>query len=285
MNTDREREVAAVGAASVHVSRACFVEQFRNIEAIKKGPSVLQVGKFSMPPQLSDLRELTLDAKSAGELRHCEIGNCSVKVPPAMLDKLPLSSGGESMEQLNAVFRQALLDYVKAYLANGESAMIVYRDKSAPVSSARQFQLLLDSWPELGKLVPDLRNVLLHPSKLPQPGMQEFLYWSKESFESRPAITMTDVILYEPPGQEQTWVASKQIYASHYFDASLGVSLLRDRPSGDGVYVAYANRSILDLLGGFFGGIKRSLIRTGLKSAVRKNLEQTVQKVEASCGP
>jgi hypothetical protein len=57
-------------------------------------------------------------------------------------------------------------------------------------------------------------------------------------------------------------IASKQIYGMHYFDASLGITLLvRDRTSASpATYVVYLNRSRVDLFGGLFGGMARKVV-------------------------
>lgn len=290
VNPHEARELAVLAVAKIHVSRACFVEKFQDIERFKKSPAVLEIGKFSMPPQPSDLDGLTLGAEDAADLRRCKAGACAVKIPPHMLKSLPQEPLGpepDRFAEMNSLFREALLDYVKAYLAEGEQALIVYQDKRTSVKMADQFRLLLDSWPELKESSPELVKILLQNSTSPAPGRQEFLYWSKEHFGLKPVISITDVIVYEPPEQMQTWIASKQIYASHYFDASLGLTLLADNPadpSGQSIYVAYSNRSLIDLLGGAFAGIRRSIIRGPLKDGLRKNLEETAAKLESSCG-
>src|SRR5206468_602666 len=53
-------EVAVVGAVRVSARVETFVARARNIEEFKRGPDVLQIGRFSSPPQLDDLRRLTI---------------------------------------------------------------------------------------------------------------------------------------------------------------------------------------------------------------------------------
>jgi hypothetical protein len=69
-------------------------------------------------------------------------------------------------------------------------------------------------------------------------------------------------------------VASKQIYGSHYYDASLGLTILLRDGSGPSpaTYVAYVNRSRVDVFGGLFGGLARSLVSSKAKGTVSDQL-------------
>jgi hypothetical protein len=116
------------------------------------------------------------------------------------------------------------------------------------------------------------------------PDVSEFLYWSIETFGLKPVTSITHVSIYVQP--ERTVVASKQIYASHYFDASLGLTAALDDPgavSGPGMYLLYLNRSRIDLLSGFFGGLRRAVLRGRLRDGMRRNLVDAVRKLESSC--
>ena len=51
-----------------------------------------------------------------------------------------------------------------------------------------------------------------------------------------------------------------------------------------GMYLVYLNRSRIDLLGGFFGGLRRVFLRCRLRDGVKKNLAEVARKLESSCG-
>jgi hypothetical protein len=57
---------------------------------------------------------------------------------------------------------------------------------------------------------------------------------------------------YAPPGTQDAVVAWKQLYASHYFDASLGLTTYAT--DGSASYVIHLDRLRADSLGGAFGG-------------------------------
>ena len=81
-------------------------------------------------------------------------------------------------------------------------------------------------------------------------------------------------------------VASKHIYGTHYFDASLGLTLLlRDRSgSSAATYVAYVNRSRVDAFGGVFGGVTRKFVTSRARSTVSDNLARLQLMLEREFG-
>jgi hypothetical protein len=76
--------------------------------------------------------------------------------------------------------------------------------------------------------------------------------------------------------------ASRQLYGSHYFDSSLGITILldADRGGNPGMFMAYCNRSRVDALGGFFGGLKRAIVRSRTRSAMGSSLAEARDLVE-----
>jgi hypothetical protein len=89
------------------------------------------------------------------------------------------------------------------------------------------------------------------------------MYWSNERLGGRPVIVVTHVVLMPPNGVESPLqMVGAQVYASHYLDASLTVTaFLQDQPTSR-PYFVYLHRSSVDLLGGFWGGLTRSVIES-----------------------
>ena len=77
-------------------------------------------------------------------------------------------------------------------------------------------------------------------------------------------------------------IASKQIYGAHYFEASLGLTvLLRDRSAASpATYVIYLNRSRVDVFSGMFAGIARRLVTARARSLVSEQLAQLQRSLE-----
>ena len=172
-----KREVAAAGVAWVPVSKECFVEKFRDIASFKKSSEVLQIGKFSNPVHPRDLDEMTLDPGDVDALRRCRAGTCEVKLPASAIVRLNELNGSapDYPTRVLTLFRNELLSYVGSYMALGNSALIVYRDKSRPVRLADEFRSLLDESLIGHPSVGDFRDYLEQfPKQLP-PNIEAFL--------------------------------------------------------------------------------------------------------------
>jgi len=124
-------------------------------------------------------------------------------------------------------------------------------------------------------------------SVTPLEGVERFLYWSKENYghDLRPVVAITDVIIYQhPEGNPPVVIASKQIYASHYFEASLGMTLLfegSETNTPPAFYLVYVNRSQIDLLRRWYSIFGRGSLSEGVRGSMRKNLSELKTKVEA----
>jgi len=287
LDTQVKREVAVVGVARLKATTACFVTKFKEIENFKKNPAVLRIRKFVPPVGPRDLEGFSLEAGDLADLRVCLFGNCKVKLPVRAVERLAREvdwSQPDHDGRAQAVFRAELLRYLETYLHQGNSALIEYRDKNKPVRLADEFRGVLNARPGLAGFVPEFHEYLAqYPTEM-LPDVSEFLYWSTESFGLKPVASVTHVSIYIQPGR--TVIASKQIYASHYFDASLGLTAALDdgaEAPGPSMYLVYLNRSRIDLLGGFFGGLRRAFLRGRLREGMRKNLVEVVRKLESSC--
>ncbi|MGA2712534.1 MAG: hypothetical protein ABSG41_05455 [Bryobacteraceae bacterium] len=287
LNTHEKREVAVVGVARLRATTACFVTRFKDIENFKKNPAVLRIRKFVSPVDPRDLEGFSLEAGDMTDLRVCRAGNCKVKLPVGTIERLAREvdwSQPDHDDRAQSVFREELLSYIGTYLHEGNSALIEYQDKNKPVRLADEFRGVLDARPGLAAFVPEFHDYLARYPTGMLPDVSEFFYWSTESFGLKPVASVTHVSIYAQPGR--TMIASKQIYASHYFDASLGLTAaLDDGAAGPGssMYLVYINRSRIDLLGGFFGGLRRAILRGRLREGMRKNLVGVVRKLESSC--
>jgi hypothetical protein len=60
-------------------------------------------------------------------------------------------------------------------------------------------------------------------------------------------------------------LVSTEILATHYRNASIGLTAVVEDVAGQG-YLVYVNRSQLDVLGGFFGALKRAIIESRVRS-------------------
>ena len=114
-------------------------------------------------------------------------------------------------------------------------------------------------------------------------GTEGFVYWSKEKIGPRAIVSVTHAII-NPPREGSAAIATKQIYASYYSHASLGLTILLDRSTGDAprTRVIYVNRSRLDIFGGLFGGIKRALVRSRARDGAERTMGRVRERVESN---
>jgi len=287
LDTREKREAAIVGVAPPRATTACFAAMFQDIENFKKNPAVPRIRKLTRPVDPRDLEAFKLETGDLAALRICRAGNCGVKLPAGMIERLQREvdwSRPDYAAAVQSVFREEMLAYIQTYLGRGNSALIEYRDKKTPVRLAEEFRAVLDARPGLADFVPKFHEYLARDQSEPLPGVSEFLYWSAESFGLKPVTSVTHVSIYLQPGRAVT--ASKQIFATHYFDASLGFAAALDdasETSAPGMYLVYLNRSRIDLLRRFAGGLRRAIVRGRLRDGMQKNLTEVVRKLESSC--
>jgi hypothetical protein len=179
----------------------------------------------------------------------------------------------------DAVMRGFALEYVNRYLAGGNERLAVYRDHSRPRFVAEEFRMMIDQMPGLTTYIPDLRRYLLEYPKATLPGSMSFLYWQETVFGLRPTTRISHVVIREGP--TDTVVASKMLYASHYFWTGLEVrALLSDAERGPGFWFVTVSRSRSDGLSGFTGSIIRGRVRGEVEEGTRSGLQATKTKLE-----
>jgi hypothetical protein len=286
-----DREVAVFGAVEVGIDGDRLVAWTRDIEELKKGPYVLAIGRFSDPPRIADLEGLALDDQDLSAIRRCRRGDCGVKLAGHEMDRLrqTIAGAGENWKPaLQGAFRQIVLERVESYLANGHAALRGYDDKADTAgddgrsSPEARFSRLLSRSSSLTGAAPRFAEYLDQYPRAPIPGVESFIYWSKEHFDGKAIISATHVsILRGTDGSlPDVLVAGKGIFATHYVNASLGLTAVLRGQSGSPGYLAYLNRSDVDVVGGLFGGLVRRLMERRLKneaSAVLLGLRQRLE--------
>lgn len=285
-----KHEVAAVAVVRMHVPQDFFVARLRDIERHKKSEAVLQVRKFSDPARAEDFADLTLLPPDVRDLGTCRPGRCRFKLSASQMELIQKQvdfSAPNAQEQANAAMRRLLADYAREYDANGNRAMIVYADKDRSVNTATQFAALVDRSSDVLAYSPEFREYLLHFPEITLEGIERFLYWSKENYGHKlQSITaITDFVIYHRPGSNPpVLIASKQIYATHYLEASLALTMLFDRNETDpvpGFYLVYVNRSRIDLLRKWYSVFARASVSDNARSSIRKTVSELRSKVEA----
>ena len=288
--TSETREVAAFAITRLDVPGDFFIDRVRDIVKFKTGDNVLQIGKFSNPPRIEDLAGLTLDQSDIEALRRCRVKSCELKMSATFIERLQAIdwSRPDHGTQVTVFVRAMLLEHVRTYLKSGNVGLGTYEDKSHALGLAEEVSALLKPASYMYGYLPEFQRYL-EGYPLSRPGSsaryEDFLYWSKEDFGLKPVISLTHVTIYRPSADSESdaIIASKGIYASHYFEASLGLTaFIRSRMSEPSrSYLIYVNRSRTDALRGLFAGFKHAMIGGRLRAGAEKNMEMIKQKLEA----
>lgn len=278
-----EGEVVAMAAVKIRTPRKQVVAYYAQMVSYVDGEVTKGFGRFSNPPTLADVKDMSLDAADIKHLQSCQPRDCDLRLGGAALPKLRAAvdwSGPDPAGQVNGLLRQSAVDYVAAYLENGDEALITYDDRATPVSLKQQWQGLLQGSQYFQQYNPALRDYLSQYPRQPLAGATDILYWVNEQYSGlKPVISIVHAVVYDAPGQpDRTVIMQKQLYASHYYDGSIALAVAIDAVEGGApaTYLIYANRSRGDLLKGGFGGLKRRLAG----DQARKAAVQTLQTIK-----
>jgi len=275
-------EIAVVGATRVDVPKEMLVERFRDIVHFKSGADVLQIGRFGNPPSIDDLAALTID-RADFDGRDCRVGDCDVRLPAASIQRFQKEinwAAPDAASRGAALFKQMIVDDVRAYLAGAPERFTQYDDDKRPIRSVDEFNGLLKNFVAIRSLAPELPGYLERFPASPLAGGEDFLYWSKEKVAGMPFITVTHVTI-APGAAGSIVIASKDVYSSRYFDSSLGITVASDALGSPGAfYLVYANRARAAALKGMLGGLRRALVERRAKSSLDDNLKDVKARLE-----
>ena len=285
-----KREVATLGVVRVKMTPEFYVERLDDIVSFKKDggdEAVLQIGAFSTPPAVADMAAMTLDETDVRNLRRCRVGSCGLQLSAAGITKFQQEIDWrrpDAHQLAEHVLRRTLVDYVAAYMKSGTAASMEYADEPERMNVGREFVALMGPDVPGWKSFPALRQHLLDYPASDAPATTDRLYWSKEKVR-RTVVSVTHLAIRRTAGDTPAdyAIASRQIYGTHYFDASLGLTLLvRDRLAPAPVtYLVYLNRSRVDVFSGFFGGMTRHIVTgkaRGTVSDLLARLQRTLER-------
>ena len=124
--------------------------------------------------------------------------------------------------------------------------------------------------PPVSDLRPELRGFL----------SRELNYWSKERFGLTPFITVTHATI-TPATAIGSVIASKDVYSTRYFDASLTITIAGDAvTAADAFYLVYVNRSRVNALKGPLARRRRAIVERCSKSSLEENLKNVKLRLE-----
>lgn len=289
LEVKNRREIATLGIIRIATSPANYVEHLTDIVSFKQTEGVLQIGTFSNPPALRDVASLTIEDADLKLLRECRVDECDVRLGADGIERVRREidwRAPDASRKASQLVLELLVEYVARYRQSGTAATMEYAGRAPRLNVGREFASLLDADTFTADYAPRLRRHLLEYPASPSEKVTDFVYWSKELVRGRPVISITHVATAAAvDGSPLAYaIGSKQIYAMHYYDASLGLTLLLpDRTaSAPATYVIYLNRSRIDLFDGVFGGVIRRIVAGRARTLVAEQLQRLQLRLAAS---
>jgi hypothetical protein len=282
------QELAALAAVAIApdqtVGRAAG--WIRRVDDLRASRYLLATGRFSTPPRIEDLDALSLDEEDLQDIRVCRPRQCGLKLTEAEIEELRTVAGtsGEGWRAaVQLAFRRVVLRRVESYLAGGLGALAPYGNRKRPRAPADAFALIVNHSLFLQQRFPDTAPRLTTcPGRSIAHG-EGFVYWSTERLGAKPIITVTHVSLLRPGSDARSDLVALgiQVFATHYFDAAIGVTTIV-QGTGGRRYLAYMNRSDVDVLGGFWGGLARAIIEARVRKDGAKVLKEVATRISSS---
>jgi hypothetical protein len=282
-------QVFVFGSVFINSTPERYLKFASDIDALRKLPSYIALRKFSDPPQLSDLTDFTMDEQDFKQLRNCKPDHCEVQLPTEAMEEFQRSvnwSAPDANDQANRLAQQMALQALLNYEQGGNAALGTYRDKNHPAVVADTFASLLSRSKALPVYLPELREYLLNYPKADSGNIQSEFYWEKVNFGLKPTLRMVQAIVYQGKSPERPAyaVAVKQLYASHYFESALDLTVCvkdDEHPAHPGFYLITLKGSQQAGLTGLKGGIVRKVAVDKTRSSLEKALASIKQKLES----
>ncbi|HEX2442811.1 MAG TPA: hypothetical protein VHJ77_02615 [Vicinamibacterales bacterium] len=282
----KSAEILVVSAVKILISRDRVLDFYGRVISYVDGTVTLAFGRFSTPPALDDVRDLTFDPGDVSDLRSCKPGKCDVKLGGAGIQTLQKSidwSAPDAADRVNAFVRKAAVDYVAAYQSQGDAGLVTYNDRSQPVSLQQQWRDIIGGAAYFHQYEPALKAYLEQYPRGSLAGGRDVFYWVKENYGYKPVVSIVHGVVYQPPSRgDRAFAVQKQIYASHYFEGSLAMATLLSATENGApaTYLVYANRSRGDVLRGSFGGLRRNVAQSQARQAAEETLGSIKRQLE-----
>lgn len=276
-----KEQVTVFGAIWIDAPIARFTQAQRQIETFERGRAFPVTRRVSSPPRLDDFRDLRLGPDEARSLATCRPGSCELKLDAAAIAELSSIDwrSGDRVELASRFMQRTLHRYATAYERGGNTALPVYRDKGEPMAVDEEFRELLLQLPPLPGFLPDIGGYLLEYPRAWLPGSTSYLYWQETLFGLKPTLRLNHLTLLET--SREVVVASKMLYASHYFRSALEVRIAVPDPARGGFWLTTVSSSRADGLTGFTGLFVRGRVRGEVRKGIETVLRNTKTRLEA----
>jgi len=289
LSSKDSKVMAGFGAALADATPGAFVDSYKSLEPLHKSQYVLEAGIFSATPSMSDLDRLTIDEKDIYALFKARPGDSDIKLTDQEIIRIRNAAGQAARftpqlkTRLATEYKKLLVERVKAYNATGPEALGVFVDKDKPVDAREAFASLADQQKEVAGHCSHLyAHLETYPDAAP-PDSESFIYWAKQKFgDLKPVLNLVQVLIHREG--DRVFIASKQIYSSHYTEAALSIAELipyKDSLGHARTVIAYTIWLQVDMLGGTLGFMKKRMAQPKMIGALKESINGLRTNMEA----
>jgi hypothetical protein len=269
------RDVALVGAVKLDYPFEIAEKGLSRTVETQKRRSSKETGSIEDPPKKKNsFEQLVFDEGDLADLKNCRVGDCEWNLSDGIITALRKIDwdAPDAGERASRLLKQMLVEYVRDYALRGEGALMTYADTDVRVSLAEEYRIG-DGAPAFARFVRSYPREELS-------GATSVFDWSVVKIGLKPVLMINHTMSFgEKDGEGQRrFSVSRQIFANHYFDASLTIAMLVGVPSAGGgaeSYLLFASRSRASALRGKLAGLLRGMIEDQAKGKLESFLEDT----------
>jgi hypothetical protein len=288
LDTPDRSEVMTVAVVRVRATRQRFLECARDVHCLRQNEDVVDVGRLSPLPESADLKGLSVDARDVDYLRRCRFASCDVRLWQEAIARFrrEMAWGAPSHpERVEALFRQTLADYAAEYSKRGATALPAYDDNPFSVSIGGTLVDLLHRRFFTLDADPGFRAALASTAP-PVGDADDFLYWYQERFWRKTLTALCHVTIRSAGdgASDIGFVLSRQIYASHYFDGAVELTLFQAAAGSDRGLLVFLSRARIDIRPSGFTWLERVLINRLVRRRLEGQFRSMRDRLEAAAG-
>lgn len=282
-------EIATLGVVRLEVPRAFYVDHVKPLTGFLASGTSSQSGSFSEPARLEDVASMSLDLSDAKAFEKCQPLKCDVKLPASEMERFrtALAKSHDPLPRADSLMREWIVAYVNAYRADSAEETVVYDDTRRPVRSSDAFRALLAEPMPAGIEAEPFTSMLDVPRAARPPAVMSRISWELDRLPGlKPILEVVERSMISSqahPGQ--SWMATKLLYASHYFESQVEYLTVADAPSAAGQGASYLivlrRQKFDDLPSGGLFNIRGKAVKR-LREALRTTLANTRTEMAAA---
>ncbi|MEP7065166.1 MAG: hypothetical protein ABI889_03965 [Gemmatimonadota bacterium] len=289
IDASEKTAIATLGVVRLDVPRAFYVERVKQRNGLLSSGMDQQSGIFSEPARLEDVAMISLDPSDAKALQKCQPFKCDLKLPGQAMEhfRVALANTHDPLPRADSLLREWMVAYVSAYRGDSAEELVVYDDTKRPVRGGDALRALLaEPMPEGLEAEPFLSMLALPRSSRPR-SLASRIVWEVDRMPGlKPTLEIVErSILGWDAHSDQSWMTTKLLYATHYFESQVEYVTVIDAPSDSGQPASYLivlrRQKFDDLPSGGLFNIRGKAVKR-IREALRATLTTTRNDVGAA---